>query len=274
MSGMNDINGQAAVISPVEEKREEIRREDKRAGKKFAIVLLVSGLIGMVVGALGMALVSYLKANEWDFITFSEAASRVWVEAGSYLLIIVNLIVLPLLWFFFGKHKRELKAWDGEDEAVYERIDRKLSNGMMVSAGLMVFDMMTYGIAFYGAMGTARLKSMIFFVDLVFFIGSMACIMFYQKALVNLLKELNPEKQGSVYDTKFQKKWLESCDEAEKQKIGEASYATYSFMNILYEIVSMVFMIAGFFFPIGVLPLTTVCLLWMTQIIFYSIKAR
>ena len=270
----DEINEQVEAVSPVEEKREEIRREDKKAGKKFVIILVLSCLAGMAVGAMGVMLINYLSAKEWDFIAFSKVASKLWVEAGSYLLIGVNLLVLPLLCFFFSKHKKELKAWDGEDEAVYECLDKKLSVGMTVSAGLMVFDMMTYGIAFYGAMGSDRLKSMIFFVDLAFFIGSMACIMFYQKALVNLLKELNPEKQGSIYDTKFQKKWLESCDEAEKQKIGEASYATYSFMNILYEIVSMVFMIAGFFFPIGVLPLTIVCLLWMTQIVFYSIKAR
>jgi len=85
---------------------------------------------------------------------------------------------------------------------------------------------------------------------------------------------LNPEKQGSVYDVKFSKKWFASCDEAEKQKIGEASYATYSIMNLIYEFVAMVFMIVGFFYPIGVLPLTTVCLLWMAQVIIYAIKAR
>ena len=121
---------------------------------------------------------------------------------------------------------------------------------------------------------SAKMNSPIFLIDLIFFIGSFACIMFYQKTMVNLLKELNPEKQGSVYDTKFHKKWLESCDEAEKQKIGEASYATYSFMNLMFELVSMVLMIVGFFFPIGVLPLTTVCLLWLAQVVFYSVKAR
>lgn len=257
-----------------EKKREEIRREDKKAGKRFLVIMIFSGLGGMLIGALGMLLISYLKATSWDFVSVSKLATERFVDAGSYFLIGSNVIVLPFLWASFRKHKKELKEWDGEDEVVYEKIDKKLSIGMTMSSALMIFDMMTYGVAFYGAIENAKMKSTIFLIDLIFFIGSMACIMLYQKALVNLLKELNPEKQGSIYDTKFHKKWLASCDEAERQKIGEVSYATYSFMNIVYEVVSLVFMIAGFFFPIGVLPITIVCLLWLVQVVFYSVKVR
>lgn len=257
----------------VEKKREENRREDKKAGKRFLIITTVSCLGGMLMGAFGMGLVSYLKATAWDFVSFSKLATECWIEAGSYLLICSNIIILPLLWASFSKQKKLLKEWDGENESVYEKIDKKLSLGMTISSALMIFDMLTYGVAFYGLIENIKIKSAIFFIDLIFFIGSTACIMLYQKALVNLLKELNPEKQGSVYDTKFRKKWMESCDEAERQKIGEASYATCSFMNIVYEAVSVIFMIAGFFFPIGVLPITTVCLLWLAQVVFYSVKA-
>lgn len=256
-------------------KREENRMEDKKAGKKYAVILTVCSLAGMFIGLIGGLLVNYTKAKGWDFITFSMAVTDVWVTMGMYLLIAVNVVILPLLWYFFVKHRKALREWDGEDEYAYEKIDKKLSTGMAVSAALMIFDMLTYGVGFYGAMNTpAKMKSPIFLIDLIFFIGSFACILYYQKAMVNLVKELNPEKQGSVYDTKFHKKWLESCDEAEKQKIGEASYATYSFMNLMFELVAMVLMIVGFFFPIGVLPLTMVCLLWMAQVIFYSVKAR
>lgn len=258
-------------------KIEEIRKEDKKAGKKFLIILILCTMAGGVTGSLGTILVDYTTNNGWDFIEFSKLVTELWVTAGAYLIIAVNVILLPLLWFFLSKNRKALEAWDGEDEEVYEKIDKKLSTGMTVASGLMVFNMLTFGVGFYGSMNNPeRLKGMLLLlvVDLIFFIGSTACIVLYQKAMVNLLKEINPEKQGSVYDFKFQKKWLASCDEAEKQKIGEASYVTYSIMNLIYEIVAMVLMIVGFFFPIGVLPLTIVCLLWMTQVIIYAVKAR
>lgn len=256
-------------------KKEEIRKEDKKAGKKFAVIMIICMLAGGLTGFLGDMLVNYTKANGWDFIAFSKMATELWVVASTYLIIAVNVILIPLLWFFLSKNRKALAAWDGEDEEVYEKIDKKLSTGMTVTSGLMVFNMLTFGVGFYGSMNSPeKLKGMLLLIDVIFFIGSTACIILYQKAIVNLIKEINPEKQGSVYDFKFQKKWLASCDEAERQKIGEASYTTYSIMNLIYELVAMVFTVAGFFYPIGVLPLTTVCLLWMTQVIIYAVKAR
>ena len=35
---------------------------------------------------------------------------------------------------------------------------------------------------------------------------------------------MNPEKTASVYDMKFQKKWLETCDEAEKIIVGKCAF--------------------------------------------------
>lgn len=40
-------------------------------------------------------------------------------------------------------------------------------------------------------------------------------IIIQQKA-VDITKIMYPEKTASVYDLKFQKKWVDSCDEAEK----------------------------------------------------------
>ena len=257
------------------EKKEEIRKEDKKAVKKFAVIMTICMLAGGLTGFFGGMLVDYTLNKGWDFISFSQMITELLVTISAYLVIVSNVVVIPLLWFFFGKNRKALMAWDGEDEEVYEKIDKKLSTGMTVAAGMMILNMLTYGVGFYGMINnTFGLPVYILIIDLIFFFGSDICIMLYQKAVVNLLKEINPEKQGSVYDFKFQEKWLDSCDEAERQKIGEASYATYSIMNLIYLLVAVVIMIVGFYFPIGVLPITTVCLLWMAQVITYSVKAR
>ena len=48
---------------------------------------------------------------------------------------------------------------------------------------------------------------------------------------VDAAKKTNPEKTASVYDTKFQKKWLDSCDEAEKIMIGKCAFKAYAATN-------------------------------------------
>ena len=49
-----------------------------------------------------------------------------------------------------------------------------------------------------------------------------------QQMTVDFQKIMNPEKQGSVYDLRFQKKWEESCDELEKFTIYRSAYKAYS----------------------------------------------
>ena len=39
-----------------------------------------------------------------------------------------------------------------------------------------------------------------------------------------LTRRINPEKQGSVYDTKFFEKWVDSCDESEQRQMGQAAF--------------------------------------------------
>lgn len=60
-------------------------------------------------------------------------------------------------------------------------------------------------------------------LDIGVFLLSCACVIFAQQKAVDLERRMNPEKHGSVYDAKFQKKWLDSCDESERRQIGEAS---------------------------------------------------
>lgn len=63
---------------------------------------------------------------------------------------------------------------------------------------------------------------------LVLFIAVLVLAVLLQQKTVDLVKEMNPEKKGSIYDEKFQKLWWESCDEAERRQIGQASYKAYS----------------------------------------------
>ena len=103
---------------------EEIQVEDKKAFPKFMLIMVVCGLIGMVIGFFSAILISIVNHNMWDFEAFSKAATDLWVSIGQYMIIAVNVIVLPVLLILLAKHRKELKAWDGEDEEVYERITK------------------------------------------------------------------------------------------------------------------------------------------------------
>ena len=55
------------------------------------------------------------------------------------------------------------------------------------------------------------------------FVVVMVETMIIQQRCVDAVKRMNPEKTASVYDVKFQRKWMDSCDEAEKIIVGKCA---------------------------------------------------
>ena len=94
------------------------------------------------------------------------------------------------------------------------------------------------------------------------FLAALFASIVLQQKLVDLAKQLNPEKEGSVYDTRFQKKWFESCDEAERAIIGQCAFKAYQAMCRVCLVLWAVFALGGIFFSWGFLPAMAVCIVW------------
>ena len=80
-----------------------------------------------------------------------------------------------------------------------------------------------------------------------------------------MAKKTNPEKTVSVYDMKFQKKWLDSCDEAEKLLIGKCSFKAFSATNGVCMLLAVLLALGALVFEIGFLPSLAVCLIWIVN---------
>ena len=107
-----------------------------------------------------------------------------------------------------------------------------------------------------------RLSPVKFFGSLAAFTVTLYLTAVIQQKLVDATKRMNPEKQGSVYDTKFQKKWMESCDEAERAAIGQCAFKAYQAMSLTCLGLWAVFTLGGMFFNWGFLPSKAACIVW------------
>ena len=94
-----------------------------------------------------------------------------------------------------------------------------------------------------------------------------------QNRIVNFTKEINPEKKGSVYDLKFQKTWIASCDEAEQLQIYRAAFRAYTAMNYAALGMFLVCFIGMLSWNFGLLPLTMVLFVWLTGVIVYGVES-
>jgi len=72
---------------------------------------------------------------------------------------------------------------------------------------------------------------------------------------------------------KFQKKWMESCDEAEKFMIGKCAFKAYAATNTVCTILSIVLAVCALVFGIGFLPSLVVCLIWIVNQSVYCKEA-
>lgn len=248
---------------------EAIKRENKKALPKFALIMVLS-LAGGIV--LGLVLTILGLENLGDGLA---AAGQFFTRYVSVpLLIAVPVVELAICLPIYSGAKKRLAVWDGEDESVSNQIETWLSvclwiTGMALIASLFLMSAMTAN--FVNDAGTDRMmpKEM-FFSGLGAFLATLAVCVVLQQKLVDLSKRLNPEKHGSVYDTKFQKKWYESCDEAERAIIGQCAFKAYQAMSRACLGLWLVLLLGGMFFNWGFLPVLAVCIVWAVGQSVYS----
>ena len=193
-----------------EEKRIENKKSDKKALMIFIPCLIASGIAGFMLSAVG----NYMESSVADLI--AGGIVKVLIIITPYACLVMNTITIIICAILMAGTKKGIKAWDGENEEEYEKIDKKLS---VVSIFINIVFILSY--FFFGAGFDYVLKDEYFSLIkcICYFAGfvmALAGDMIIQSKVVNMYKEMNPEKQGSVYSMDFGKQWEKSCDEAEK----------------------------------------------------------
>ena len=248
---------------------EEVRLENKKALPKFILIVALSLVLG---GVLGFALV---KLNLESFGDTLDAAGLFFTNHISpWLIIALSAVELAVCLPIYFSGKKQLAAWDGEDESVSEAVETKLSVCIGITGLGNVAAFFLLAAMFAGFVGNAGTPQMmpapLFFGGLAAFLVDLFAPMVLQQKLVDLTKRLYPEKKGSVYDTKFQKKWFDSCDEAERAIIGQCAFKAYQATARTCMALWVVFALGGMFFNWGFLPALAVCIVWGAGQVVYS----
>lgn len=247
------------------------KKEDSSKLKGFIIMMtvcLVAGFIaGFAVAAAGD--IGILK----DMASMVSGAIKAVSMYANFVLTIVSLIAVVIL---YRQSRKMFTAWDGEDEDIYRAFERKLSIAIIITSVnyILLFMFMAIGIIRMSELKTQG-KTVFIASAVIFIIGILGTLIFTiiaQQKVVNIEKEINPEKRGSVFDNKFQKKWIESCDELEKQQIFEASHASYKAVNTTCMGILFACILGVKIWDFGVLPICITGIIWLVSILSYSVK--
>ena len=267
---------------------EEIKKEDKKAFKGFAIMMVISAMIGAVIGG-GF---KYLQENLGD--NLSEFLVNRLMMITPYASLVLSILVIIVSVVIYKNSRKNLKLWNQSDEQeeMIDNIEEKLSYVLLFTSVNLIL-----GFFFFGA-GMALLSEDSYTKVILFLVGFIVCVVstiLIQNKVVNLEKEINPFLNGSVYDFKFSQKWLDSCDEAIKLNVYKSSFKAYKSItntclisdklwhcsySTRYKsitntcLILWIVCVLGYnFFDFGIMPLVMVTIIWLVQTIAYCIES-
>ncbi|MFR3497818.1 MAG: DUF3169 family protein [Paraclostridium bifermentans] len=251
---------------------DEIKKEDKKAFKSFIVILVIATIAGGFLGGMSENLKQIMGKNlSSSLITILEYITPFANIILSMLLILVGKII-----YTDSRKGYELWKKSDEDDNSIDKIEENLSYLCLFSAVINIICFFFIGIGgmllpFDDINGDLSvIKFICYFIGIILCLTSSTLI---QKKIVNLQKEMNPLLKGSVYDIKFAKKWLDSCDESIKLGIFKSAYKAY--VSVSRTCIALwLFCIIGYdLWNFGIMPLVIVTIIWLVQTISYCLES-
>lgn len=238
------------------------KSENRKAMPKFILVLAVSLVVGLLCG-----ICIAVMEGDWT-AALGDTLMRALSGASPWILLGLSILSAAVQFLLYRRAKQKFDNWDGEEEQVLEEIDGTLNLALIVNSTCLILSYCLVGIPF------SRMRDLSFAtfgLSLLGLVLAMIIMVIGQQKLIDFTKKLYPEKQGSVYDPKFQKVWYESCDEAERAMIANAAYAAYKATCTACLILWIVAILGDLLFHYGFLPSLFVCIIWLVNTLSYCI---
>ena len=237
------------------------RSENRRARPRLLLIMLGAAVGGGIIGFF-----TGISAN----IGLGDRLT-VWMDVlmtaiAPWAIPATTAVTMGAALLLYAAARRQYLGWDGEDEDPMDQAEEKLSWVLLLTGLQMALSM------FFFAAAVQYLSSGAILAVVAEFLVSCGLVIFAQQKAVDLTKRMNPEKHGSVYDTKFHQKWMDSCDEAERQQIGQASYHAFRIAGSACVWIWVVLIVLDFTFDIGILPAFVAMLLWGILQMSYALE--
>lgn len=199
--------------------KEVKKKSPARIYLTFAVVLIICGLIGGIMGAGAVS-------NEFSVRNLGEQVNQLLASLGPWCFA-PGLLMLAISTWLYIRGRRLLPQAVVDDE-IFPHVNLILGQAMFLTNLSMVFVFIAMALSYAASWGIGW-SVLLLVVQLVW-------VMAMQARIVSAIKQLFPEKRGNFFDFKFHHDWYQSCDEAERQQIGQCSYQTFKITSMIYPI--------------------------------------
>ncbi len=258
-------------INEAKEKKLAKRKKDDKKG--LIILLIVSAICGVLGYFVGMVLAKLQKAG-YGIPKITEEFIGTLAVIMPIVFFVLNIILAIVAFACISKSRKELKLWDGEDEDKAEKMENRVSIPLCMSSLVLIINMFLFAVCInldINSKFSDKNEDILMLANVAILILSYVVVIIVQKKAIDFTKDMNPEKEGSIFDAKFIDKWEKSCDEAQRLQIYKAGYAGYKATNSACIILWIVCIMADLFANVGLLPVIMVFIIWLSSTIGYIV---
>ena len=220
------------------------------------MVLIICGLIGGIMGAGAVS-------NEFSVRNLGEQVNQLLASLGPWWFAPGLLLLSASTWFYI--RGRWLLPQAKEDDEVFPRVNLTLGRAMFLANLSTVFMFLAMAMSYSASWGIGW--------SVLLLVVHLVRVMTMSARIVAATKQIFPEKQGNVFDFKFQQDWYESCDEAERQQTAQCSYQSFKVMTTIFPIVMAVLALLATIDLVAPTYSLLVGALWLVQQFVYNYTA-
>lgn len=254
-------------------KQRENKTENKKAGKPFLILMAAAVAAGGIFGFFSFEIMEFLKNRNVTVDTISTGFIWIFAVVAPYAICFLGMVTFLYAVFALKRGKKEFAEYGFENEDALEKIEKRLNVGLFLTGNLLLLDYFLFSAHTLAIIKDMYRNGAAFLLSIVGLSISIVLSMLLQQKIVDFVKEMNPEKRGSVYDVKFQNKWMDTCDEAEQMMIYKVSYRAYKKVNALCLTLFILFFLLSMVFQTGLFPIAIVLGILCYSNVIYMVEA-
>ncbi len=238
--------------------------EDRKAKKIFILICIIAAFCGAVLSIL-FQVIKYYAVNP------SQGLCRM----SPYICLFVAVCSCIACMVFFNQGK-SLYNQTKEDEEKISKCEWKFDTCIAIASLSIIPTYLFFALGLSSGQSTDNTVSFIriYVLCLVSLLLSLVSTIYYQRKAINFLKIINPEKKGSIYDLNFDKKWLDSCDEAQKLQIYKGGYKSFLFTKYTCLVAWLISFLFVLFTGEGVLAVILISVIWFASTLGYVIETH
>lgn len=228
----------------------EMKQSERKKGMGRVVLRLFAGLAAG--GAVGFALSYATFAVRGGIAETAEVLNRMFQE-NAWIFQIAFFAALTAVCLICLRRAAALLRKGGEEEL--DRVGEYQNTAQIANMADMILQFLLFGLAADGDNPKMLLS-------VALFLASCASSMLLEGVVVRQVQRADPMKKGEVGSLRFNREWLESCDEAERLGIYKASWKSFQVLNAFCPLMEAAALLGKMMFDTGNFPIILVTILW------------